>query len=116
MYHSHPDYCIMGPWHDWVMVTFAMNGNHVLSQSMRQKHRKKYFFQLDEYPCKNFGFLKCRDNGEIMAVVQSCKENEHKNDSILYQRWEKRPTMLLEAENNHGCIWLLLMHLMNVYW
>ena len=24
-----------------------------------------------------------------MAVVQSCKENDHKNDSILYQRWEK---------------------------
>jgi len=25
----------MGAWHDWVMVTFVMNGNHVISQSIR---------------------------------------------------------------------------------
>jgi len=54
LYRSHPDYHIMGPWHDWVMVTFAMDGNHVLLQSIRQKHRE-YFFQPDEYQCKNFG-------------------------------------------------------------
>ena len=52
LYCSHPDYCSMGPWHDWVMVTFAMNGNCVLLRSIRQKHSEKYFFQLDEYPCK----------------------------------------------------------------
>jgi len=89
LYHSHPDYRGMGPWHDWVMVMFAMNGNRVLLQATRQKHREKYCFQPDEYPCKSFGFLKCHANGEIVAVVQSCKENDHDNDSILYQRWEK---------------------------
>ena len=84
LYRSHPDYHGVGPWHDWVMVMFAMNGNHVLFQATRQKHREKYCFQPDEYPCKNFGFLKCCANGEIVAVVQSCKENDHDNDSILY--------------------------------
>ena len=74
LYHSHPDYCGMGPWHDWVMVTFAMNGNCVLLQATRQTHREKYCFQPDEYPCKIFGFLKCHANSEIVAVVQSCKE------------------------------------------
>ena len=42
----------MGPWHDWVMVKFTMNGNHVISQLMRERHCEKYCFQPDEYPCK----------------------------------------------------------------
>jgi len=33
--------------------------------------------------------LKCCDNDEVFAVVQSCKENLHEDDSILYQRWQK---------------------------
>jgi len=48
LYHSHPDYWSMGPWHDWVMVMFAMNGNHVISQPIREKHCEKYCFQPDE--------------------------------------------------------------------
>jgi len=77
LYCSHPDYHGMGPWHDWVMVMFALNGNCVISQSIRQRHCKKYCFQPDEYPCKMLGFLKCHDNAVIIAVVQSCKENDH---------------------------------------
>jgi len=33
--------------------------------------------------------LKCHDNDKNFAIVQSCKENNHENDSDLYQRWEK---------------------------
>jgi len=56
LYCSHPDYCSMGPWHDWVMVTFAMHGNCVVSQFIRDRHCEKYCFQPNEYPCK---FLAC---------------------------------------------------------
>jgi len=35
---SHPDYHGMDPWHAWVMVTFAMHGNYVISQSIREEH------------------------------------------------------------------------------
>ncbi len=52
MYCSYPDYCSMGPWHDWVMVTFTIHGNHVISQAIRERHCEKYCFQPDEYPCK----------------------------------------------------------------
>jgi len=46
-------------------------------------------FPANEYPCKIFCFLKFHDNDEIVAIVQSCQENNHENDSILYQRWKE---------------------------
>ena len=33
--------------------------------------------------------MKYCDNEEVFVVVQSCKENMHEDDSILYQRWQK---------------------------
>jgi hypothetical protein len=89
LYRAHPDYRGMGPWHDWVMVTFAQAGARLIAQATRNHHAAKHYFQPDEYPCKIFCFLKRSDNNEIFAVVQSCKENEHEDDSILYQRWQK---------------------------
>ncbi len=63
----YPDYCSMGPWHDWVMVTCAMHGNCVVSQFIRDRHCEKYCFQPGEYPCKTFGFLEYCDNAEVVV-------------------------------------------------
>jgi len=84
----HPNYQSMGPWHDWVMVTFAEEGDDDTVEEEVEENDDRYF-QDDEFPSKILCFFVADKQPEIFAIVQSCIARDHKQDSILLQRWEK---------------------------
>jgi len=51
LYQAHSNYQSMGPWHDWVMATFAENGDDDTVEEVMQQNNETYF-RDDEFPSK----------------------------------------------------------------
>jgi len=82
LYCSHPDYHGMGPWHDWVMVMFAINGNCVISQLIREKHCENTVSSLMNIHAKKLYNLVKK---MIMKMIPFCI------------RWEKETGQVVEG-------------------
>ncbi len=57
----------MGPWHDWVMVTFAEDGEDDTVEDVVQQNDETYF-KDDEFPSKILCFLLLRRNQIFMQL------------------------------------------------
>jgi len=88
LYWAHSNYQSMGPWHDWVMVTFANDDDDDVSNHDMQ-NKEEMYFQNDEFPLKILCFVVVDKEPEIHAIVQSCIVRDSEQDSILLHQWEK---------------------------
>jgi len=88
IYQAHQNFQSMGPWHDWVMVTFADDGEHDTDKEELEEKDETYF-QDDEFPSKILCFFVVDKKPDIYAIVQSCIARDREQDSILFQHWEK---------------------------
>ncbi len=71
LYHAHPNYQSMGIWHDWVMVTYAKDGEDDTVENVMQQNDETYF-QDDEFPSKILCFFIADKKPDIYEIVQSC--------------------------------------------
>jgi len=61
----------MRPWHDWIMVTFARDGEDDTVENVVQQNDEKYF-QDDEFPSKFWCFFIIDNKPNVYAIVQFC--------------------------------------------
>ena len=54
-------------------------------------------FHCHENPSKIMCFFVVDDEQDTRALVQSCCESNHQNDSILFQRWSKEYTARIQS-------------------
>jgi len=86
-YWAHPNYCQLGPWHDWVMVMYDAGDDTASVDSEVVKNA--FPFHHDENPSKIMCFFVMDEEDEVNALVHSCQTSDHSNDSTLFKRWTK---------------------------
>ena len=110
-YRSHPNYNSEGPWYDWSMVNFEteITPQNNLQQPVQKRQRRNHSsndddsvtsetscFESSWYPSKIVCFyrdpLADRDEN-LFALVHSCIDTDHNQDSVLFQRWQKEYTV-----------------------
>jgi len=85
-YRAHPNFRQLGPWHDWVMVTYdAGDDTSITSDDVNNA----LLFHPDKNPSKIMCFFVPDNEEDAYALVQSCQTSNHYHDSILFQCWTK---------------------------
>jgi len=54
----------MGPWHDWLMVTFAEDGEDDTVENVMEQNNDRYFKEV-EYPSKYYVFCCQQETGYL---------------------------------------------------
>jgi len=91
IFRAHPNYNSFGEWYDWVMLDF----DEPEDDSDYPINAEDGYYDKNFYPAKILCFLQASD-GSLHAVVNCCMTNDHKQDSILIERWKKE----VEVKNN----------------
>jgi len=85
-YRAHPNFRHEGPWYDWVMVAYESSDDSIISE---ESIKNALPFGPNDNPSRIMCFFTINDNVDVYALVHSCNDSTHENDSILFQRWTK---------------------------
>ena len=93
-FRAHPNFRQSGAWHDWVMVAYESD---LVPEDDPELVKLSLPFHCHENPSKIMCFFVVDDEQDTRALVQSCCESNHQNNSILFQRWSKEYTARIQS-------------------
>jgi len=103
-FRCHPNFKLNVEWYDWVMVRFDCTAH---------KGRKRNGNWPDHYfPSKILCFFEIPQDNTIYAIIRSTQANDHKSDSILFERWKLENSISVE-QNAHRNI-MPVLHVVDV--
>jgi len=93
-FHAHPNFRQSGAWHDWVMVAYESDFDLKDDPNLVQLSLP---FHCCNNPSKIMCFFVVDEEEETCALVQSCCDSNHQNNSCLFQRWSKEHTARVQC-------------------
>jgi hypothetical protein len=104
-FRAHPNYRSNGYWYDWVMVNFQVDND--IDGDNVDSHRSKRHRTIETgnrypdeyYPAKILCFFADPIDKEIMALVHSCDDNDHSEDSALCEVWSLEYQVKRDSSN-----------------